>query len=161
LVAAIAGLCFAIWGESPTRAANLVDRAQTALEWTTAPAEHLDSSASASQVAAARQEIARRRVVASRCLALLAGREAPSAAVVCKPNAPPRWKDTDTATWVTLAAGALTAIFAALGMRLRFAFGAGRQTPDRQQTYAGAPPIGGSGRGDARPPGAVRGGVTL
>jgi len=125
VVAGLAGL-IGIWGGSPTDAAAVSDRAQTALQWSVAPVEQLDSSSSGAQVVAARQAVQRRSTQAAQCLALLEGRAAPQPnvpGVDCQPSSPRWWKNKDTVTWITLIVGALTALLSVVGLRKNFGFG--------------------------------------
>jgi len=126
LVAAGAGLYFALAGASATQAATVADRGQTALEWAVSPVERLDAHSSGSEIAAARREVERRRADVARCLTSLGGGEAPPAAipgVKCESSSPPWWKNKATAAWVTLGVGLLTALAAALGLKDRYGFG--------------------------------------
>jgi hypothetical protein len=122
-LAAAAGLYFAIWGAHPTGAATVADRAQTALEWVEEPVDRFNAQSPG--VAAARRTVHLREVQASRCLDKLGAREAPAATVPgvnCNVESPPWYRSQDSAAWVTLAVGLLTALVAILGLRDKFGF---------------------------------------
>ena len=112
--------------QSDTNASVVADRAQTPREWTVAPVEQLDSTSSGSELVAARLEVQRQQDADKPpCLALLGGQEAPTPAVssvACDTSPPPWWKKKDTATWVTLILGSITALLwiPRLGARLGF-----------------------------------------
>jgi hypothetical protein len=126
LLAAGAGLYLALAGTSPTPAVTVADRGNTALEWAVAPVERLESHSSGRETTAARREVKRRRAAVARCLTRLGGGEAPASAVPgvkCESSSSPWWKNKDTATWVTLGVGLITAVVAALGLNDRYGFG--------------------------------------
>jgi hypothetical protein len=120
LLTAGAGVYFAIWGADPTTAATVSDRAQAGIEWVVAPADQLDQS-----TVAPAAEIHRRAVETARCVRRLGGREAPTAhvpGVLCDRKSPPWYRNNNTAAWVTLAAGLLTAVLAVFGLSNSFGF---------------------------------------
>ena len=95
------------------------------LEWTLEPADTLDASATQQAVSAARRAINARRVQATRCLDGLQGVETPAATVPdveCKAASPEWYRSKESATWLTLILGLLTAIVAALGLKSRYGF---------------------------------------
>jgi hypothetical protein len=125
LLTAAAGIYFAIWGADPTSAATVSDRAQSGLEWVVEPADKFDAQAAGTQVADARREVHRRELATSRCLRRLGGGDAPAASVpgiLCRPESPPWYRSNDTAAWLTLAAGLLTAVLATFGLTNSFGF---------------------------------------
>jgi hypothetical protein len=124
VVAALA-VWFALAGEDPTSAATVAGRARVAVEWVAEPAGGLDSASTPADVAAARVRMLARERAAASCLDRLAGREGPKATVPgveCEASDPPWYRSNDAATWVTLAAGLLTALFSVLGLADRFGF---------------------------------------
>jgi hypothetical protein len=118
LLAAAAGLYFAAGGETLLSPASLADRARIGIEWTLERADQFPG-------ASARRELHRRQVPTTRCLDQLAGRPVPEArvpGVSCEASSPPWYRSMDSAAWVTVVVGFLTALLAALGLRSRFGF---------------------------------------
>ena len=125
VLVAAAGIYFAAWADKPTSAATVADRAQTGIEWIVEPADRFDVQPGGQPVADARREVHRRAVQVARCLDRLGGRDAPTAVVPkvsCSPKTPAVYRNSDSAAWVTLAAGLLTAALAVFGLRTSFGF---------------------------------------
>ena len=125
LVAAGLAIYLAVWGAKPTSAGAVADRATIAFAWVVEPADQLDSNASPEEVNAARGKIDRRAAAATQCLAQLSGREAQKTTlpgVMCEPKSPKWYRDKDTAAWIALAVGLLTALFAILRLHGQYGF---------------------------------------
>jgi hypothetical protein len=116
LVLAALGIYFGFATDKGTSAATVADRAQTLLAWVGEPSDPA--------------QIRERSTQAQRCLAKLAGRDTIKPVVPdvsCTAKSPDWWRSPDTAAWVALAAGALTAFFSALATNDKFGF---QQSPD-------------------------------
>lgn len=111
LVAALLGLYFGAFGEAATPAGTVSDRAQSILTWVGEPTNPAVVHA--------------RTVQALRCFDELAGRRSLKPLVpvaACSASSPPWWRSRETAAWVTLVVGALTAFLTVVATRGRFGF---------------------------------------
>lgn len=111
LVAALLGLYFGAFGEAATSPGTVSDRAQSIVRWVSE---------------ATKPAVVRGRAVQARhCLDELAGHQTPRPLVPvasCSATSPPWWRNRETAAWVTLIVGALTAFLTVIATRGRFGF---------------------------------------
>lgn len=110
-LAALVGVYFAAFGDSGTSAVMVADRGQAVVGWI---------SASNNQ-----GQFRRRAAQASRCFAQLAGQETPKPVVSkisCTADSLPWWRSPNTAAWVTIIVGLLTAAITLIATQGEFGF---------------------------------------